>query len=1613
MAETELSPQALPAQLKQQVEAGRVVVVLGSGYHLGGLAQHLAQACGYSRAKLLLPDVAMSYQDRMSQAVSGKNADRVGRDQLIGHCHHWLKDHPLADGWIAPLAQAPIFKFISLLYTGDLEQALTDAGRPPHSFSEDTHLYTSANPNLSEVKVFRPFGDMDISSSLLITADDHRALAQSKPQLLAEMRRMFADHTILLVGCRPDDEAFHEDFSNLFRELAGEDNDLRGRYYYALPVSAQPNEAQAWANLNPKIQILTASPAHCLTELARLRRVKTDPRQVVIHGIARPYKFLDYYERQDAGLFFGRSREIEAYAAQILAETVTVLCGRSGTGKTSLIQAGLMPHLESAGCLTVYARPGLSPNFNPEDILRASVREALREANLFLPSEPPQLDEFLKAVAQTASKKLVIFLDQFEELFTRLDKSARNAFARALQSCVYPTLQGVRLVIALREDYLADLDSLKRYLPGLQKFEHTNRLQPLTDEEAKEAICEPARAFGFEMETGLAQTLLKDLQTMRGIEPAQLSIVCDRLWIAAQTSNTPKRLTYTSYQKLGGARGILAGYLKQALADFSKDDLHLAQAILDNLVTQFQTKAALTQPEALAGLEPASEAVLQSLVRTRLVRALEQSRTARYELAHECLIETIQQWTDPQEKHRKTLIATIRQGLALWRSHPEIFLGSATLEQVAEDREKLRPRLLPSERTFLALSATCALPIRLEDWGCAGNMDEDLLVDALCSSANIARRAALNALGELDVDTKDTRNTAAARRQRDISDGETPDEVMTKTGWQPGQDPVSAAYWCALGEYTRCIEIGEPAIHPLIKLLSDNDPAVGQVAANALSKIGWQPGQDQTGAIYWCILGQYERCVEIGTPAIKSLIVRLVDQNENTRRESATALGKIGNTRAVEPLIARLRDGNKSVRWAAVQALGNIRDTRAIEPLIAQLEDENESCWVAAQALIKIGAPAVESLIIRLRDSKKNIREETAKVLGEIRDTRAVEPLVAQLEDDDQRVRWASANALGKIRDVTRVAPLLIKQLNDNWIAADVLREIGWQPEQDQIGAAYWCALGEYEHCIEIGAPAVPLLVEHLSCFDDSRRRIAAETLGKIGDRRAIGPLMLLLNDFDQDVRDAAAISLREIGWQPEKNQIGAVYWCILKEYERCIEIGEPAVEPLLKLLNTLDRNVAVQTLAKIGVPAIKPLVAQLRNQDEDVRVAVTEALVKIGTPAVGPLITRLKDRNKDIRRAATKALGEIGDARAVKPLAARLGDWQKIRGIYLAEDQVLIATQALVNIGAPAIEPLVGQLGHHNKIMRRATAEILGMIGDVQAIEPLIKRLSDSDADVRCIAANALERIGWQPEQDQIRVAYWAALGKYKHCVEMGALAVEPLVKQLSNSDWHVREAAAETLGKIGVPAVEPLVMLLRDRNKNVIRAAIIALVKIGTPAIQSLEKRMKSWNPNIRRMATEALTQIKETTSIPRIEAQLPIAQFVTCYQYSNNGIFDESFSIDLPDGEFLGECGIGISEMLETGERMLNTAFEIWLFDKEDIQTLTKILSSAYAFSNQCLHARMAPKGEIIMAQTGAQIILETNALRLEATVSETEYREWDGPAESAFEKLTVEINVWRRP
>jgi hypothetical protein len=195
------------------------------------------------------------------------------------------------------------------------------------------------------------------------------------------------------------------------------------------------------------------------------------------------------------------------------------------------------------------------------------------------------------------------------------------------------------------------------------------------------------------------------------------------------------------------------------------------------------------------------------------------------------------------------------------------------------------------------------------------------------------------------------------------------------------------------------------------------------------------------------------------------------------------------------------------------------------------------------------------------------------------------------------------------------------------------------------------------------------------------------------------------------------------------------------------------------------------------------------------------------------------------------------------------------------------------------------------------------------------------------------------------------------------------------------------------------------------VILVSLLVLVLVGAGTLYLLRLFRKSSGTVTPVMQGTEISRQVEKTDFQSLGLAQPITQTMTTYVLGDD-LYDESFSIDTGGGEFLGEYGVGVSETIGVGEPKKVAALEIWLFDKNDIKTATKVLMTEHAYNDPNIRARLEPKGELVVVKPQEQVLLETATLQLLATVVDMEYGTGAMPQRSHFERITLELAVWPR-
>jgi hypothetical protein len=294
-----------------------------------------------------------------------------------------------------------------------------------------------------------------------------------------------------------------------------------------------------------------------------------------------------------------------------------------------------------------------------------------------------------------------------------------------------------------------------------------------------------------------------------------------------------------------------------------------------------------------------------------------------------------------------------------------------------------------------------------------------------------------------------------------------------------------------------------------------------------------------------------------------------------------------------------------------------------------------------------------------------------------------------------------------------------------------------------------------------------------------------------------------------------------------------------------------------------------------------------------------------------------------------------------------------------------------------------------------------------------------------------APEHLRADAQEDYVRMAIdsYALTGNFMQArqrwEELGQEAEQVLAAVQANPDQQSPEAIAafQSVVLVGaVPGVDVTPPVVEEeaepeeessllRTLLPIMCAFTFLLAGGLVAAFLLRNRARGSAVSTPGGQSQHAVREAEWTDYSAIGDESPMAQFMASYKLGDD-LFDDSFSIDSPAGEFLGECGVGISETIGVGDPKRVTAFEVWLFDKNDIQTITKVLMSPHAFQEEMIRQRLAAKGEPVLGAAGTQIVLETATLQLEARVIDISYGEGALPPESFFDNLILELAIWQK-
>lgn len=419
-----------------------------------------------------------------------------------------------------------------------------------------------------------------------------------------------------------------------------------------------------------------------------------------------PYPGLESFTAADAEFFFGREVEVETVWKKLQRANLLAIIGPSGAGKTSFLQAGLLP-AKPADWRHVLFRPGSSPFVALTRALAPELVADRQALDQLLQIEDPA--QILAAAGHWRGKhpQTLLVVDQFEELFTLGRPEVQSAFAELLGRLASEA--DVHVLLVMRDDFLFHCHKHPQLAPIASDL---TMLGPPVGSALRRALVQPALLNGYRFEDeSLADEMQHAIEGERGALP-MLAFTAARLW--EQRDRDRGLLTREAYERIGGVSGALAQHAEATLERIGAERQPIVREILRNLVTAQGTRAAAEVEELLSVFEDRKTAAgaLRELVNARLLTSFKSSNAReageerrRVEIVHESLLThwpRLVHW-QTQDTEGAQLRDQLRQAAQLWKERHEsqdlLWTGTA-FREFELWRERYAGGLTAAEEAF-------------------------------------------------------------------------------------------------------------------------------------------------------------------------------------------------------------------------------------------------------------------------------------------------------------------------------------------------------------------------------------------------------------------------------------------------------------------------------------------------------------------------------------------------------------------------------------------------------------------------------------------------------------------------------------------------------------------------------------------------------------------------------------------------------------------------------------------------------------------------------------------------------------------------------------------------
>jgi tetratricopeptide (TPR) repeat protein len=375
-----------------------------------------------------------------------------------------------------------------------------------------------------------------------------------------------------------------------------------------------------------------------------------------------PYLGLEAFTEDKKHLFFGRDDFAEALFAKVKRQNFVALIGPSGCGKSSVVQAGLFPHLrrDTQAWLTSFFQPQENPflslaaefikHWQPQAFSSAFINQAVK-----LATELQDAQRLIEAIHRTVAApgaRLLLVVDQFEELFTLCDESDRRAFLDVLLAA--KDAAPVTILLTLRADFMWQAQSFSPIFSQLLDESIVSH-RPLTRADLEAAITSPAHYAGLEFEPGLVNSILQEVAAHPDSLPL-LEYALKEMWRKRES----RVIGHALYEAVGKVEGAISHHADAVLQALPEDGQRMALRALTRLVhvagEEGEADTRLRLP--LSELSEADRAVLQSFVTARLLvtKREEGADAETVEVVHEALIRRWEKLREALDSDREFLM---------------------------------------------------------------------------------------------------------------------------------------------------------------------------------------------------------------------------------------------------------------------------------------------------------------------------------------------------------------------------------------------------------------------------------------------------------------------------------------------------------------------------------------------------------------------------------------------------------------------------------------------------------------------------------------------------------------------------------------------------------------------------------------------------------------------------------------------------------------------------------------------------------------------------------------------------------------------------------------------